>query len=155
MAAAYFPILLGEKYMAGRRSGSHSGAGGTTPLELKIMQILWRLGPAQVQTVQQELDGDLAYTTVQTMLNVLHRKGRVTRRLRGRAYEYRATVTEEKTLGTAVADLIDRMFGGSPEELVMSLVKSRQLDAARLTKLAERVEAAKAGKKDRRRERDA
>ncbi len=141
--------------MAGRRSGSHSGAGGMTPLELKIMQVLWRLGPAQVQAVQQELAGDLAYTTVQTMLNVLHRKGRVTRRLRGRAYEYRATVTQEKTLGTAVADLIDRMFGGSPEELVMSLVKSRQLDAARLTKLAERVEAAKAAKKDRRRERDA
>ena len=141
--------------MAGRRSGSHSGAGGTTPLELKIMQVLWRLGPAQVQAVQQELAGDLAYTTVQTMLNVLHRKGRVTRRLRGRAYEYRATVTEEKTLGTAVTDLIDRMFGGSPEELVMSLVKSRQLDAARLTKLAERVDAAKAAKKDRRRDRDA
>lgn len=136
-----------------RRKGSSVGM---TPLELKIMQVLWRLGPAQVQAVQQELAGDLAYTTVQTMLNVLHRKGRVTRRLRGRAYEYRATVTEEKTLGTALTDLIDRMFGGSPEELVMSLVKSRQLDAARLTKLAERVEAAKAAKKkDRGRDGDA
>jgi BlaI family penicillinase repressor len=141
--------------MAGRRGGAGSGSAGMTPLELKIMQVLWRLGPSQVQAVQQELDGELAYTTVQTMLNVLHRKGRVTRRLRGRAYEYRATVTEEKTLGTAVADLIDRMFDGSPEELVMSLVKSRQLDAARLTRLAERVEAAKAAKMDRRRERDA
>ena len=131
--------------MPGRRSGS-GGTTGMTPLELKIMQVLWRLGPSQVQAVQQELGGDLAYTTVQTMLNVLQRKGRVTRRLRGRAYEYRAAVTEEKTLGTAVADLIDRMFGGSPEELVMSLVKSRQLDAARLAKLAERVEAAKRAK---------
>jgi predicted transcriptional regulator len=117
-----------------------------TPLELKIMQVLWRLGPSPVQTVQQELGGDLAYTTVQTMLNVLERKGRVTRRLRGRAYEYRAAVTEEKTLGRAVADLVDRMFAGSPEELVMSLVKSRQLDAERLAKLAERVEAAKRAK---------
>jgi BlaI family transcriptional regulator, penicillinase repressor len=127
-----------------------------TPLELKIMQVLWRLGPSPVQAVQQEVEGELAYTTVQTMLNVLERKGRVTRRLRGRAYEYRAAVTEEKTLGTAVADLVDRMFGGSPEELVMSLVKSRQLDAERLAKLAERVEAAKGTKKkDRGRERDA
>lgn len=141
--------------MAGRRSGPGGGSAGMTPLELKIMQVLWRLGPSQVQTVQQELDDELAYTTVQTMLNVLERKERVTRRLRGRAYEYRAAVTEEKTLGRAVADLVDRMFGGSPEELVMSLVKSRQLDAGRLTKLAERVEAAKAAKKDRRRERDA
>jgi predicted transcriptional regulator len=118
-----------------------------TPLELRIMQVLWRLGPCQVQAVQQELEGELAYTTVQTMLNVLHKKARVTRRLRGRAFEYRAAVSEEKTLGTAVADLVERMFGGSPEELVMSLVKSRQLDAGRLAKLAERVDAAKAAKK--------
>ena len=129
--------------MAGRRGGS----AGMTPLELKIMQVLWRLGPCQVQAVQQDLEGGLAYTTVQTMLNVLHKKGRVTRRLRGRAYEYRAVVSEEKTLGTAVADLVERMFGGSAEELVMSLVKSRQLDAGRLASLAERVDAAKAAKK--------
>jgi predicted transcriptional regulator len=142
--------------MAGRRSGSANGSAGMTPLELKIMQVLWRLGPSPVQAVQQELEGELAYTTVQTMLNVLERKGRVTRRLCGRAYEYRAAVTEEKTLGTAVADLVDRMFGGSPEELVMSLVKSRQLDAGRLAKLSERVDAAKAArKKDRGRDRDA
>ena len=126
-----------------------------TPLELRIMQVLWRLGPCQVQAVQQELEGELAYTTVQTMLNVLHKKNRVTRRLRGRAFEYRAAVTEEKTLGSAVTDLVDRMFGGSPEELVMSLVKSRQLDAGRLAKLAEQVDAAKAAKKDRRRDGDA
>jgi BlaI family penicillinase repressor len=142
--------------MAGRRGGSANRPGGMTPLELRIMQVLWRLGPSQVQAVQLELDGELAYTTVQTMLNVLKRKGRVTRRLRGRAYEYRAAVSEEKTLGTAVADLVDRMFRGSPEELVMSLVKSRQLDAGRLAKLAERVDAAKAAKKkDRGRDRDA
>jgi predicted transcriptional regulator len=141
--------------MAGRRSGSLSGSTGMTPLELKIMQVLWRLGPCQVQAVQQELEGELAYTTVQTMLNVLHKKSRVTRRLCGRAFEYRAAVTEEKTLGSAVTDLVERMFGGSPEELVMSLVKSRQLDAERLAKLAARVDAAKAAKKDRRRDGDA
>jgi predicted transcriptional regulator len=141
--------------MAGRRIGSVNGSGGMTPLELRIMQVLWRLGPCQVQAVQQELEGELAYTTVQTMLNVLHKKARVTRRLRGRAYEYRAAVSQEKTLGTAVGDLVERMFGGSPEELVMSLVKSRQLDAGRLAKLAARVDAAKAAKKDRRRDGDA
>jgi predicted transcriptional regulator len=141
--------------MAGRRGGAGSGSAGMTPLELKIMQVLWRLGPCQVQAVQQELEGELAYTTVQTMLNVLHKKSRVTRRLRGRAFEYRAAVTEEKTLGSAVTDLVERMFGGSPEELVMSLVKSRQLDAGRLAKLAARVDAAKAAKKDRRRDIDA
>ena len=119
-----------------------------TKLEMKVMELLWRVPQASIREIQESFPakGRPAYTTVQTMLNVLQRKGRVTRRLRGRAYEYRAAVTEEKTLGTAVADLIDRMFGGSPEELVMSLVKSRQLDAARLAKLADRVEAAKRAK---------
>jgi Penicillinase repressor len=55
-----------------------------TPLELQIMHVLWDIGPAPVQAVQERLSGEkLAYTTVQTMLNVLHRKGRVKRTLRG------------------------------------------------------------------------
>ncbi len=121
--------------MAGRKSGSQ----GVTALELRIMQVLWKRGPSDVQAVREALEGELAYTTVQTMLTVLQRKGRVKRRLRGRAYEYRAAVSQEKTLGSAVTDLMDRMFSGSPEALVMSLVKSRQLDAAQLAKLAERI----------------
>ena len=54
-----------------------------TPLELEIMNVLWETGPANVQTVQQLLPNTRAYTTVQTMLNILHRKGRVTRELEG------------------------------------------------------------------------
>ncbi len=50
-----------------------------TPLELEIMHVLWETGPANVQSVQQHLERELAYTTVQTMLNILHRKGKVKR----------------------------------------------------------------------------
>jgi predicted transcriptional regulator len=51
------------------------------------MKVLWKTGPANVQIVQTNLAGrDLAYTTVQTMLNVLHRMGKVTRQLQDRAY---------------------------------------------------------------------
>ena len=112
-----------------------------TRLELQIMQVLWNNGPSTVQAVQQRLPGDpLAYTTVQTMLNILQKKGKLKRRLRGRAYVYSATVTEEKTLGHAVRDLVDRMFGGSNEELVMSLIKSKQLDAKKIAELSKRLE---------------
>ncbi len=52
-----------------------------TTLELEIMQVLWETGAANVQTVQQQLERELAYTTVQTMLNVLLRKGKVKRKL--------------------------------------------------------------------------
>jgi predicted transcriptional regulator len=109
-----------------------------TPLELQIMQVLWREGPGNVQHVQKNLPAgtDLAYTTVQTMLNVLQRKGRVRRTLNGRAFDYRPVVSEEKILGQAVRDLVERMFRGSSEELVMSLIKSREIDLERLAELS-------------------
>ena len=114
-----------------------------TRLELKIMQVVWRLERCTVSAVQAELKPALAYTTVQTMLNILERKGKLRRELDGRAYVYSARVTEEKALGQGLRDLIDRMFGGSSEELVMSLLKSRQIDARRLAKLTEQFNKTK------------
>ena len=107
-----------------------------TPLELRIMQVLWENGTSTVQAVQEKLPGEaLAYTTVQTMLNVLQRKGKVGRRLVGKAYEYRAILSRDRALRDAARDLLDRMFGGSVDALLMSLVKSRQIDATKLAEL--------------------
>jgi len=114
-----------------------------TRLELKIMQVIWRLGRSTVSAVQAELKPALAYTTVQTMLNILERKGKLERELEGRAYVYSARVTEDKALGQSLRDVVDRMFGGSSEELVMSLLKSRQIDARRLAKLTEQFSKTK------------
>ena len=111
-----------------------------TKLELQIMQVIWRLGPSNVSQVQEGLEQELAYTTVQTMLNILERKGKLRRELDGRAYVYSARVTEAKALGQGVRDVIDRMFGGSSEELVMSLLKSGQIDAKRLAELTRRFD---------------
>ncbi len=111
-----------------------------TKLELQIMQVIWRLGPSSVGAVQEGLEQRLAYTTVQTMLNILQRKGKLKRKLRGRAYEYSATVSEARASGHAVRDLVDRMFGGSSEELVMSLIKSRQIDPRKIAELTRRLE---------------
>jgi predicted transcriptional regulator len=119
-----------------------------TKLELRIMQVLWRRGGSTVSAVQAELDPPLAYTTVQTMLNILERKGKLRRELDGRAYVYTAKVTEAKALGQGVRDLVDRMFGGSNEELVMSLLKSRQLDAKRLAELTERFSREETGREE-------
>src|ERR1700709_2130717 len=112
-----------------------------TKLELQIMQVIWRRGTSNVNEVQEGLEQQLAYTTVQTMLNILERKGKLKRKLRGRAYEYSATVTEAKALSHAVRDLVDRMFGGSSEELVMSLIKSKEIDPKKIAELSRRFEA--------------
>jgi predicted transcriptional regulator len=111
-----------------------------TKLELQIMQVIWKRGASTVTTVQEGLEQDLAYTTVQTMLNILTRKGKLKRELRGRAFAYSATVTEAKASIHAVRDLVDRMFGGSSEELVMSLIKSRQIDPQKIAELSKRLE---------------
>jgi BlaI family transcriptional regulator, penicillinase repressor len=111
-----------------------------TKLELQVMQVIWRLGPSNVNAVQAGLEQRLAYTTVQTMLNILHRKGQLRRKLRGRSFEYSAAVTEANASGHAVRDLINRMFGGSSEELVMSLIATRQIDARKIMELTRRIE---------------
>ena len=112
-----------------------------TPLELEIMNVLWETGPANVQTVQARLDGrELAYTTVQTMLNVLHRKGKVKRQLKDRAYLYRPVFTRQKAIRQAVGEMLDRFFGGSADSLVLSLVETRHLTPEKLAQIQKLIE---------------
>ena len=113
-----------------------------TPLELEIMKVLWETGPAPVQTVQERLapERKLAYNTVQTMLNVLHRKGKVRRQMQGRAFVYEPTVSRVQAASLAVGDLIHKMFDGSPESLVLSLVETRQLTPETLARLSAMLE---------------
>ena len=112
-----------------------------TPLELEIMQVLWEQGASTVGEVQPKLKGDLAYTTVQTMLTVLLKKDKVTREPEGRAYRYRAAVSKDRATGGALKDMVKRMFGGSPEALLMALVDTRQISAEQLTRIAEQLKA--------------
>jgi BlaI family transcriptional regulator, penicillinase repressor len=106
-----------------------------TPLELEIMHVLWDQGPANVQSVQQKLNRPLAYTTVQTMLNILHRKGKVKRTLKERAYFYTPMVSRSHVTRQHIGDIIDRLFGGSAESLVMSLVETKHLTPEKLARL--------------------
>jgi BlaI family penicillinase repressor len=115
-----------------------------TPLELKIMHVLWQAGPCTVAEVQPKLEAELAYTTVQTMLNVLLRKGKVKRTQEGRAFRYRAAVSRERASGNALTDLVKRMFGGSSEALLMAMVDTRQITAEELARVAQRLAAAEA-----------
>jgi predicted transcriptional regulator len=113
-----------------------------TPLELEIMKVLWETGPAVVQTVQERLapERKLAYNTVQTMLNVLLRKGKVKRESQGRAFLYEPVVSRTQASRVAVSDLVRRMFDGSAESLVLSLVETRQLTPEKLAELSKLVE---------------
>jgi BlaI family transcriptional regulator, penicillinase repressor len=124
-----------------------ASSGPLTPLELEIMNILWDDGSATVAEVQPKLKGDLAYTTVMTMLNILLRKRKVKRVQQGRAFRYRPIVTRQRATGSAVEDLVKRMFGGSTEALLMTLVETRGIGSKDLERLSKIV--AEAERKDR------
>lgn len=119
-----------------------SGKGGQktlTRLETQIMQVLWDKGASTVSEVQRGLKAELAYTTVQTMLNVLLRKKKVKRVQEGRAYRYEPLVSRERARGSAVHDLVSRMFGGSGEALLMAMLDTRQISAEELARVMEKV----------------
>ena len=110
-----------------------------TPLEFEIMSVLWETGPANVQAVQQRLERNLAYTTVQTMLNILHRKKKVKRSLKDRAYFYTPAVSRRQVTRQTLSDVVERLFGGSASSLVMSLVETHHLTAEELARLNQLV----------------
>ena len=115
-----------------------------TPLELEIMKVLWEIGSGNVQSVVDALPGErLAYTTVQTMLNLLQTKGKVKRALKDRAFIYKPTQSRTQAVGQTMKDLIDRMFGGSPEALVMGLLETRQLTPELLERVQKKLAEAK------------
>ncbi len=121
---------------------------GLTPLELQIMQVLWSAGPSTATEVLPQMEGDLAYNTVQTMLQVLLRKGKVKRTAEGRAYRYRAAVSRERAAGSAIGDLLKRMFGGSAEAMLLAMVDSGHVAAEDLQRACKALQAAEsAGEK--------
>ncbi len=95
-----------------------------TKRELDIMGALWTQGPSTVGEVREALEDDLAYNTVLTMLKVMEGKGYVSRSPEGRAHRYTAEVERDAAGRSALGRVTERLFGGSPEELLLHLVDS-------------------------------
>lgn len=114
-----------------------------TPVELEIMQALWAEGPGTVAEVQARLPSELAYTSVQTMLNVLLRKKKVRRVQAGRAFRYEPAITRERAAGVALNDLVSRMFGGSGEALLQALIDTRQVTPEDVARAADLLKSSK------------
>ncbi|HEX6966608.1 MAG TPA: BlaI/MecI/CopY family transcriptional regulator, partial [Gemmatimonadaceae bacterium] len=92
------------------------------PRELAVMSILWRLGSATVSEVRDELDEELAYTSVLSALQTLEDKGYVRHEAEGRAYRYFPTVEAERAGGSALSRIRDAIFQGSAERMFAQLV---------------------------------
>lgn len=104
-------------------------------LEQRIMGVLWDRGEGSVRDVLGRLDGDLAYTTVMTVLDRLHAKGRVKRHKEGLAWIYRAAVPREAELGEQAAALLTGSDAEPGPLLMAFLDRAEATDPAVLDEL--------------------
>ena len=96
-----------------------------TPAELEVLKILWDDGPATVRDVMEKLNPNRprGYTSVMSLLNVMHEKKLLHRKPHGRAFIYSPAADQSKTLGKMVGDILSRAFDGSSSLLVSHLLE--------------------------------
>ncbi len=116
-------------------------------LELELMKVIWDKGKATVQEVRDALKSNrpLAYTTILTMLSILERKKFLKHKKAGRAYVYYPAVSEKETRSSLVRDLINRVFRGSPELLLVSILEEEKIKPDELKRLREMVKKKRKG----------
>lgn len=102
--------------------------------ELEILEMLWRAGSVTIIEGQRALGGDVGYTTVQTRLNRMVKKG-VVKRSRGKPAKYTAAIQPEEVTSSDLDLLLDKVSRGSVMPLVTHLVKDRVLTCDEMDEL--------------------
>jgi BlaI family transcriptional regulator, penicillinase repressor len=101
-----------------------------TERELDVMHVFWKRGESSIAEVRNGLavEGrDLAYTTVATLVRILTEKGFLEQTTAERPFSFCPIRSFEEVAGNLVGDLIDRVFRGSREQLLIRLIEHEQL----------------------------
>jgi BlaI family penicillinase repressor len=117
-------------------------------LELAILRALWDRGPSSVRDVHELLhrDRDTGYTSTAKIMQIMCDKGLLTRDDSQRPQVYSPAVPQEQTQRQIVRHLIQKVFGGSAQKLVLRAVESEQLppdEVAAIRKLLKKMEGDK------------
>lgn len=112
--------------------------------QTEIMNVIWDQGEATLTQVYTALAAqrDLARNTVQTQLTRLVEKGWLLHRAVGKVFYYRATVAREDARARVLNRLLDAVFEGSTEGLVMTLLDGRKLSKAEADRIRALIEQA-------------
>ena len=115
--------------------------------EADFMEVLWDHGPSTVAEVRQRLKVKLAYNTVLSILRTLETKGYVGHEEEGRAHRYLTRVARDAARQSALRHLSAKLFKGSVELLMTSVVSDQTLSADEVRRIRALLEArAKGGK---------
>jgi predicted transcriptional regulator len=135
--------------MTGNVTPSHDPA-DLGELEREIMQIVWQQGTITADEVRERMERiarPLKDSTIRTVLRRLEEKGYVTHTVDNRTFIYEPAEPRQVVAGRAVKRIVDWFCDGSVEDLLVGMVDSKVLDRKELQRLAERIAAAKKGKK--------
>jgi BlaI family transcriptional regulator, penicillinase repressor len=100
-----------------------------TAQELEIMKVIWSLGRATVRDVYEAMRErrTVAYTTVQTMMNVLETKGHLKKAPGAKAQVYAPVKPQHAVVSSMVREFVNRVFDGSARPLLVHLLKEKGL----------------------------
>ena len=108
---------------------------GLTERESEIMDVLWELGAASSEQIRLRLPGKPHDSSVRTILRILIEKGFVKANAKERPIQYSALVKKDKAQKSAAKRLVQRLFGGSAEILVLRLLEDKQLTVEQLEEI--------------------
>jgi BlaI family transcriptional regulator, penicillinase repressor len=110
-------------------------------VEQLVMDYVWTNGPCPAEACREALAGSrpMKDSTIRTILRRLEAKGYVAHDLEGRTFIYRAAEARENVAVRAVKHIIDRLCGGSAEQLLIGLVDSEVLGPKQLERLARKI----------------
>jgi BlaI family transcriptional regulator, penicillinase repressor len=115
-----------------------------TPAEFNLMKVLWRLRRATVAEARAALTeksgGELAYTTVMTLLGRLATKGAVVVDREREPYVYKPAFRRESVLRERLKGFLADVFDGEASSMVLHLVDSEHLSLDELRAIEKRVE---------------
>src|SRR5579859_7592771 len=112
-----------------------------TAAELDILAVLWRLGPATVREVHEQLAKDNGYTTTLKQMQLMTEKGLLLRSERFRSHVYEAGVPKEQTQQQILGDLLFRAFDGSAKNLVLGALAAQPASPGDLKDIREMLDA--------------
>jgi BlaI family penicillinase repressor len=108
-------------------------------LELQVLGVLWQQGRATTREVLETLpDGKpRAYTTVLSVMQVMEKKGLLTRQSEGVAHIWKPARTRRQVMGPMMKTLVRNVFGGSASAALQQLLGDQSIDADELAQIRE------------------
>ena len=110
-----------------------------TERELEILGLLWKNGPSTVRQINEHMDKreETGYTTTLKLMQIMVEKGLLVRDQSKYRHVYTPAISEEITQNQLVGDLLEKVFSGSAEKLVMRALSAKKVSAKELAKIRE------------------